>query len=100
MIKKGSFLKADKMLIFRRHVIHVILVLMILFLGAIVYHNGLQINCPFCTTNIFHYDQLNDNASSHDLFIDNNAVSLILAVQTETVPSNKSNQVSYRAPPA
>jgi hypothetical protein len=100
MIKKGSFLKADKMLIFRRHVIHVILGLMILFLGAIVYHTGLQINCPFCTTHIFHYDQLNDNSNSHDLFIDNNVAYLILFVLTETAPFNTSNPVSSRAPPA
>jgi hypothetical protein len=99
MIKIGCFLKAEKMHIFRRHVIHLILGLMILFMGASVYHNGLRINCPFCLTGIFLYDQLNVNSDSRDLFIDNNGASLILANQTATGPSNKSNPVSDRAPP-
>jgi hypothetical protein len=71
--------------------------LIIIFLGTVFYHNGLRDQCLFCKTGISKVEQLSEN--SFDLFVADHAGFLKEIEQVWIVIADYEGNIATRAPP-
>lgn len=83
--------------VIKRESLSVPILLIIIVLGTVFYHNGVNNQCPFCNRGIAISGQLNE--STYNLFVVTNGVSVKITEQTGILLLDVEQNFSTRAPP-
>jgi hypothetical protein len=75
----------------------ILLMVIFLFSGGMLYHDGLRIHCPFCISGISNIEKLPGEKIT--IVIDHESFELLLEKAVEAVTSNNEKVFSGRAPP-
>jgi hypothetical protein len=85
------------MKVLKRISISLIVLLIIIFLGTVFYHNGVRDQCLFCKTGISKVEQLSED--SFDLFVADHPGLLKEVEQALIVIADYEGNIATRAPP-